>query len=71
MEKPRISLIIPAYNEEGLIGKCLEPIERAKEYYGKPSLIETIVVNNCVLSWSDNEYVYNWSDIFTYIKIFE
>jgi len=50
MEKPRISLIIPAYNEEGLIGKCLESIERAKEYYGKPSLIETIVVNNCVLS---------------------
>ena len=50
MEKPRISLIIPAYNEEGLIGKCLESIERAKEYYSKPSLIETIVVNNCVLS---------------------
>ncbi len=47
MERPRISLIIPAYNEEKLIGKCLESVERAKEYYGKPSLIETIVVNNC------------------------
>ncbi|MEW6608537.1 MAG: glycosyltransferase [bacterium] len=47
MEKPKISLIIPAYNEEKFIGKCLESVERAKEYYGKPSLIETIVVNNC------------------------
>lgn len=47
MEKPRISLIIPAYNEEKFIDKCLESVERAKEHYGKPSLIETIVVNNC------------------------
>ncbi len=47
MEKPKISLIIPAYNEEKLIGRCLESVKKAKEYYGKPSLIETIVVNNC------------------------
>jgi glycosyltransferase involved in cell wall biosynthesis len=44
--KPRISLIIPAYNEERYIGKCLESVEKAKRFYGKPSLIETIVVDN-------------------------
>ena len=55
MKIPRISLVIPAYNEEELIGKCLESIERAKEYYGKPSLIETVVVNNC--STDDTEKV--------------
>lgn len=47
MEKPKISLIIPAYNEGMFIAKCLESVEKAKEYCGKASLIETIVVDNC------------------------
>ena len=47
MGQPRISLIIPAYNEGKYIGKCLESVEKAKLHYGRPSLIETIVVDNC------------------------
>ncbi len=55
MKKPRISLIIPAYNEGRFIGRCLESVEKAKECYGEPSLIETIVVNNC--STDDTERI--------------
>lgn len=44
---PRISLIIPAYNEEKYIGKTLSSVMKAKETYRKPYLIEVIVVNNC------------------------
>jgi glycosyltransferase involved in cell wall biosynthesis len=47
MKKPRISLIIPAYNEEKYIGKTLESVITANDAYSKPSLIEIIVVNNC------------------------
>lgn len=46
MERPIISLIIPAYNEEKYIAKTLESVMRAKETYKRPSLIEVIVVNN-------------------------
>ena len=40
----KLSVVIPAYNEEGYIGKCLESIA-AEEARGSFS-IETIVVNN-------------------------
>jgi glycosyltransferase involved in cell wall biosynthesis len=47
MKKPRISLIIPAYNEQKFIGKTLWSVLKAKETYKEPSLVEIIVVNNC------------------------
>lgn len=47
MNKPIISLIIPAYNEEKFIGKTLESVVKAKNTYREPSSIEIIVVNNC------------------------
>jgi len=47
MEKPTISLIIPAYNEEKYIGKTLNSVMTAKETCENPSTIEVIVVNNC------------------------
>ena len=47
MNKPIISLIIPAYNEEKFIGKTLESVAKAKNTYREPSSIEIIVVNNC------------------------
>jgi glycosyltransferase involved in cell wall biosynthesis len=43
---PRISLIIPAFNEEQWLGKALDSVKRAKEAYTVPSRIEVIVVNN-------------------------
>jgi len=46
MEKPKISLIIPAYNEEKFLGKTLDSVHTAKKTYKYPSLIEIIVVNN-------------------------
>lgn len=47
MERPKISLIIPAYNEEKYIGRTLESVVKAKESHVRPHLIEVIVVNNC------------------------
>lgn len=43
----KLSLIIPAYNEELYIGKCLESIaaELARGHYGEET-VEVIVVNN-------------------------
>ena len=40
----KISFVIPAYNEEKSIGRCIESIK--KEYKGQLSDIEIIVVNN-------------------------
>jgi glycosyltransferase involved in cell wall biosynthesis len=47
MNKPIISLIIAAYNEEKFIGKTLESVFKAKNTYKEPSSIEIVVVNNC------------------------
>lgn len=46
MARPRISLIIPAYNEERYIGRTLYSIARARARYRNPALIEVVVVNN-------------------------
>lgn len=43
---PRISLVIPAYNEEGYLGGTLASVAEAADAYGEPSRIEVIVVNN-------------------------
>ena len=40
----KISFVIPAYNEEVNLGKCLDSITR--ESRGKESDVEVIVVNN-------------------------
>jgi glycosyltransferase involved in cell wall biosynthesis len=40
----KISFVIPAYNEEAFLGKCLDSITR--EARGKEDIIEIIVVNN-------------------------
>lgn len=40
----KLSFVIPAYNEEDLIGKCLDSI--LKQAAGRPDDIEIIVVNN-------------------------
>lgn len=40
----KLSIVIPAYNEERLIGTCLESALRAME--GKPYDVEIVVVNN-------------------------
>lgn len=46
MEKPRISLVIPAYNEEKYLARSLESVVKAREAYYRPSLIEVIVADN-------------------------
>jgi len=46
MKKPKITLIIPAYNEGKFLGKTLDSVKIATETYKYPSLIEIIVVNN-------------------------
>jgi glycosyltransferase involved in cell wall biosynthesis len=46
MDKPKISLIIPAYNEERYLGKTLASVRTAINSYKDPSSIEIIVVNN-------------------------
>ncbi|MCX5718630.1 MAG: glycosyltransferase [Nitrospirae bacterium] len=55
MEKPKISLIIPAYNEEKFIGKTLDSVQKAKSVCKYRSLVEIIVVNNC--STDDTEKI--------------
>lgn len=47
MKIPKISLIIPAYNEEKYIGRTLESVIKAKKNHKNPSQIEIVVVNNC------------------------
>lgn len=44
MTKPRISIIIPAYNEEKYLGKTLESVKSAIQAYGDS--VEVIVVDN-------------------------
>lgn len=46
MENPKISLIIPSFNEEQYIGRTLDSVNKARDHYRNPSLIEIIVVNN-------------------------
>ena len=46
MEDLKISLIIPAFNEGQYIDRTLDSVNKAKDHYRKPSLIEIIVVDN-------------------------
>lgn len=46
MNNPRISIIIPAFNEEKYIGKTLESVKYAMQIYGNTDEVEIIVVNN-------------------------
>jgi glycosyltransferase involved in cell wall biosynthesis len=43
-ESPIFSIVIPAYNEEKYLPKCLAAIEKATEQLGEP--VEVIVANN-------------------------
>ena len=43
---PRYSLIIPAYNEEALLGRLLDSVSVAQASYGPPDAIEVIVADN-------------------------
>jgi glycosyltransferase involved in cell wall biosynthesis len=44
--RPRYSLIIPAYNEERLLGRLLDSIDVARAAYGNREAIEVIVSDN-------------------------
>ena len=43
---PHYSLVIPAYNEERLLGRLLDSIAVARASYGQPEAIEVIVADN-------------------------
>jgi glycosyltransferase involved in cell wall biosynthesis len=43
---PRYSLIIPAYNEERLLGRLLDSVDVARAAYGRGEAIEVIVADN-------------------------
>ena len=43
---PRFSLIIPAYNEEQLLGRLLDSVDAARANYGSADAIEVIVADN-------------------------
>ncbi len=43
---PRYSLVIPAYNEERLLGRLLDSVAVASASYGQPGAIEVIVADN-------------------------
>jgi glycosyltransferase involved in cell wall biosynthesis len=43
---PRFSLIIPAYNEERLLGRLLDSVDAARTAYGRGDAIEVIVADN-------------------------
>lgn len=43
---PRYSLVIPAYNEEKLLGRLLDSIAVARACYAQPEAIEVIVADN-------------------------
>jgi glycosyltransferase involved in cell wall biosynthesis len=46
MSDPRYSLVIPAYNEERLLGRLLDSVALAQSAYGQPDAIEVIVADN-------------------------
>lgn len=62
MERPKISLIIPAYNEEKYIGRTLESVVKAKESYVRPHLIEVIKEKRFKIITSD--YVISSTRVF-------
>lgn len=43
---PRYSVVIPAYNEERLLGRLLDSVEVARATYGQHDAIEVIVADN-------------------------
>jgi len=43
---PRYSLIIPAYNEERLLGRLLDSVDAARATYGGGDAVEVIVADN-------------------------
>ena len=43
---PRYSLIIPAYNEERLLGRLLDSVDAARATYGRGDAVELIVADN-------------------------
>jgi len=43
---PRYSLIIPAYNEERLLGRLLDSVDVARATYGRADVVEVIVADN-------------------------
>jgi glycosyltransferase involved in cell wall biosynthesis len=43
---PRYSVIIPAYNEERLLGRLIDSIDVARSAYGHPGAIEVIIADN-------------------------
>ena len=43
---PRYSLIIPAYNEERLLGRLLDSVDAARATYGRGDAVEVIVADN-------------------------
>ena len=45
MNKAKLSVVIPAHNEEGYIGRCLRAVISASKYV-KPDTVEIIVVAN-------------------------
>ena len=45
--KPRVSLVIPAYNEEAYLPALLDSVDRARERYrGGPDAVEVILADN-------------------------
>ena len=44
--RPRFSLVIPAYNEERLLGRLLDSVDAARANYGSGDAIEVIVADN-------------------------
>lgn len=56
----RLSIVIPAYNEEGYLGKCLESIERQLD--DKDYDVEVIVVNNASTD-NTNDIASSFSDV--------
>jgi glycosyltransferase involved in cell wall biosynthesis len=43
---PRYSVVIPAYNEERLLGRLLDTLDAARTAYGSADMVEVIVADN-------------------------